>query len=187
MLTQIDSPTSLLATLSTSKGKPPRLIILSGPPGAGKSSWCMQLVQEATSLSFVVAGLISAAIFDNGDKIGINLVDQFSGECRRLAVRHDGGNDGYRTEQWVLDPGTLAWGNQQLRAIPPCDIVILDELGPEELARGRGLVAGMELIESRQIPLVIAVVRPKLLPIAENRWPWGQVFMLAPEQAVEEA
>jgi nucleoside-triphosphatase THEP1 len=164
--------------LSISKGQPSQLIILSGPQGAGKSTWCLQLAEEAASLDFVVAGLISPPIFDNGTKIGIDLVDLASGKCRRLAVRSNEAKDGFRTGQWVLDPGALAWGNQILQATLSCHILILDELGPVELERGRGLVAAFKLIERRQIPLIVAVVRPKLLPIARRRWPWGRIRML---------
>lgn len=175
---QFDSPPSPLADLPLGQGQSPQLIIVSGPPGAGKSAWCWQLAGEAAAQGFVVAGLISPPVFAHGDKIGIKLVDPFSGDCRRLAVRRGGEHDGFKTEQWVLDPAVLAWGNRILETIPPCDILILDELGPLELERGRGLVAGLDLIERRQIPLIVAVVRPKLLTAARKRWPWGQVWMM---------
>ncbi|MGD8585824.1 MAG: nucleoside-triphosphatase [Chloroflexota bacterium] len=178
MPVQIDSPDSALADLSRSKGHSSQLILLSGPSGAGKSTWCLQLAEEAVSLDFVVAGLISPAVFENGFKIGINLVDQANGERRRLAVRSGKAEDGFKTEQWVLDPAALAWGNQILQAIPACDILILDELGPLEMEQGRGLVAGLDLIKRRHIPLIVAVVRPRLLPAARQRWPWGRALMM---------
>jgi nucleoside-triphosphatase THEP1 len=180
---QYDSPASPLAELSISEDESPRLVILSGPSGAGKSSWCLQLAEQATSANFVVGGLISPAVFRDDTKIGIDLVDQPYGQCRRLAVRRGEERDGLKTEQWLLDPTVLAWGNRQLATLPPCDIVILDELGPQELEHGRGLQVGLTLIESRRIPLIVVVVRPNLLPQARKRWPWGEVLMLASDQA----
>ena len=184
---QNQSPATLLAALSPNRERFPRLIILSGPSGAGKSSWCATLAQQATEAELIAGGLISRAVFVAGRKVGIELVDQLSGECRRLAVRRRETGDGFKTAQWILDPAVLDWGNQQLLALPPCDIVILDELGPQELERGRGLQAGLELIESRRIPLIVAVVRPKLLPEVCERWPWAEVLELAGDRVAAAA
>jgi nucleoside-triphosphatase THEP1 len=139
----------------------------------------MRLAEQARSLSLLVGGLISPPVFIDGDKVGIDLVDQITGECRRLAVRHKEAKDGLRTDQWLFDPDVLAWGNRQLLVLPPCDIVILDELGPLELAQGLGLQAGLNLIDSRQFPLVVVVVRPKFLSVVKKRWPWGEVLAVA--------
>lgn len=173
-----DSPASPLAFLLARDGKEPALTFLSGPPGAGKSTWCLGLAEEARARGLVVGGLISPAVLVDGRKTGIDLVNLVSGEGRRLAVRRSEAAEGFRTAQWVLDPGVLAWGNQQLQALAPCDILILDELGPLELEQGRGLAAGLELIQKRQMPLIVAVVRPGLLPIARQRWPWGRTLMM---------
>jgi nucleoside-triphosphatase THEP1 len=181
---QIDSSASPLAELSPAKDNSPRLIILSGPSGAGKSSWCRQLAKQALSSKLVVGGLLSPAVFQDGDKAGIDLLDLCTGQCRRLAVRRNEVQDGLRTRNWLLDPDVLAWGNQQLLALPPCDIVILDELGPQELQRGQGLTTALDLIDSRRIPVLVAVVRPKLLAAAQKRWPWAELLLLASDRVV---
>ena len=181
---QIHSPASPLAEISLNKESSPRLIILSGPSGAGKSTWCSRLTQQAIDAELIVGGLISRAVFVDGVKVGIELVDQLSGECRRLAVRRSEARDGLKTEQWILDPAVLDWGNQQLLALSPCDIIILDELGPQELERGRGLQTALKLIESRRMAVIVAVVRPKLLSEARLRWPWAEVLALVGDRAV---
>ena len=178
-----DSPASPLAFLLAGKSKKPALTFLSGSPGAGKSTWCLELAEAARASGLVVGGLISPAVLVDGRKTGIDLVNLASGECRRLAVRRGEAEEGFRTARWVLDPGVLAWGNQQLQALPPGDILILDELGPLEMEQGRGLAAGLALIEKRQMPRIVAVVRPALLPIARQRWPWGRTLMLNRAQA----
>jgi nucleoside-triphosphatase THEP1 len=176
-------PASSLAELSKDKDQSPQLVILSGRSGAGKSSWCRQLAEEAVSIDLMVGGLISPPVFLNGHKVGIDLLDLISGKCRRLAIRRSETGTGIETKEWLLDLNVLAWGNQRLRALPPCDIVILDELGPQELQQDGGLQEGLKLIESRRIPLIVAVVRPKLLPEARSRWPWGRIVALATDPA----
>jgi nucleoside-triphosphatase len=178
-----DSPASPLAFLLSGKRREPTLTILSGLPGAGKSTWCLRLVEEAKARGLVVGGLLSPAVYHKGRKVGIDLMDVVSGERRRLAVRHDAAQGGIKTDSWVLDPGTLAWGNRRLLASPAWDLAILDELGPLELERGGGFQAALRIIESRQFPLTVAVVRPRLLPEARRRWPWGEVISLSSEPA----
>jgi nucleoside-triphosphatase len=180
-----DSPASPLAFLLPGERREPALTILSGLPGAGKSTWCLRLIEVARARGLVVGGLLSPGVFHNGRKVGIDLMDLVSGERRRLAVRHDAAEGGIRTDSWVLDPGVLAWGNHRLLASPACDLVILDELGPLELEQGGGFQAALRIIESRRFPLIVAVVRPRLLPKARRRWPWGEVISLKSDRTCD--
>lgn len=154
------------------------LLILSGPAGAGKSSLCTQLADSARAAGLVTGGLIATAVFADGRKIGIDLVDQLSGERRRLAGRRAAGDRGLVTKQWAFDTAVLAWGNQRLLDLPPCDLIFIDELGPLELQRDEGLLAGPELIDRRGAARLVAVIRPSLLAQARARWPWGRVLDL---------
>jgi nucleoside-triphosphatase THEP1 len=185
-----------LAFLFPGRSKMPELIILSGPTGAGKSAWCRRLVDAARAEDLVVAGLISPPVFSRSNKIAIGLMDLTSGESRRLAERRPldelkkgpskgsgkaSARDpfqGITTRLWRLDPEVLAWGNRRLLSLPPHDCLILDELGPLELLHDQGLRAGPTLIDSRSTPLTCVVIRPSLLPLAQERWPWGQVLSL---------
>lgn len=185
MSEQFVSSASALAELIKNKKKTPELIIVSGLSGAGKSSWCLQLARQARSSGLVVGGVISPPVFINGHKVGIDLVDQVTGERRRLAVRLNGARAGLKTTNWLIDPQVLAWGNQQLLGLPPCDCVILDELGPLEFSQGQGLQAGLKLIDNNQPPLVVAVIRPKLLPLAQKRWPWAESLLIDRESLTE--
>lgn len=171
-------PASELAHLLVHKDKSSKLVLLSGPSGSGKSTLCQQIVDRARCVGLVTGGLISLAVFANGRKIGIDLVDQLTGERRRLAIRRCQEPHGIQTKDWLLDPQVLAWGNQRLLELPPCHVVIVDELGPLEFRRKQGLQAGLTLIDSQQVPRIIAVIRPKLLPLARERWPWGAVLAL---------
>jgi nucleoside-triphosphatase THEP1 len=71
---------------------------------------------------------------------------------------------------------TLEWGNVILENINSCDLFILDEVGPLEFEYGIGLIAGLDIIDSRKRFPSIVVVRPSLLALADKRWPWAQVL-----------
>lgn len=178
MPNQFVSSASSLAKLLIDKKNSSELIIVSGSSGAGKSSWCLQLAEQARSSSLVIGGLISPPVYIDGAKFGIDLVDQLTGERRRLAVRRNGAENGIRTANWLVDPQVLAWGNKQLLNLPPCACVILDELGPLEFTQGQGLMNGLKLIDDHQLPLVVAVIRPKFLPLVRKRWPWGELLVI---------
>lgn len=171
-----DSPASLLANFVYNESDSPILTILTGSSGEGKTPLCMQLAEQARASGLVVAGLISPPIYEGGHKVAIDIVDQLSGESRRLAVRRGGQGEGFITENWELDLAVLDWGNQLLANLPACDLLILDELGPLELVLGKGLQAGLDLVDNRFSPITTAVIRPRLLTIAQERWPWGKVI-----------
>jgi nucleoside-triphosphatase THEP1 len=178
---QVGSPVSTPATL-LSEDKHPQLLFITGPSGTGKSTYCLQHARLARSAALRLAGFIAIPVFRHSQKIAIDWIDQAGGERRRLAVRRQGETGKFSTANWRFDPAALQWGNEKLRHLPACDLLFLDELGPLELQQGAGLQAALPLIARRQIPLIIAVIRPALLPVAHERWPWGQVVDLAAQQ-----
>ena len=88
-----DSPASPLANSVSNKDDKPKLVILSGPSGAGKRTWCQGFADRARAAGIIVGGFISPPVFINGQKVGIDIVDQLSGERRCLAVRRTVGDD----------------------------------------------------------------------------------------------
>ncbi|MBV2193943.1 MAG: hypothetical protein KUL81_11460, partial [Azonexus sp.] len=62
-----------------------QLVLLSGERGAGKTAWCRSLAGLAQGMT--VAGLASPAVFCDGRKTAIDLLDLSRGETRRLAER----------------------------------------------------------------------------------------------------
>ncbi len=169
------SPGALLASLA-SENRPGRLVVISGHSGAGKTTWCLSLAGEASFRKISYCGLVSPAIFEEGIKIGIDLRDLQSGSQRRLAVRRNIADNGQVTAGWLVDDKTLEWGNDLLSQPVRCSLLILDELGPLELKHSVGLMNGMNLVTSRVFPLTCAVIRPALLSLALEYWPWGEVL-----------
>jgi nucleoside-triphosphatase THEP1 len=152
-----------------------RLVILTGPRGSGKSTQCARLVEEARAGGRLVAGFIAHPVFTEDEKTAIELEELTTGQRRRLARRRRAGDEGLLSKQWYFEPDVMAWANQVLTELPRCDRLVLDELGPLELERGMGMQAALALVDERRIPLIWAVIRPALLPLALARWPWAEV------------
>ena len=63
-----------------------RIIFISGEIGIGKSSLCQRLVKRFRAGGKKVSGVISPAVFENGQKIAINAVDLSNDEIIELAA-----------------------------------------------------------------------------------------------------
>ena len=157
--------------------------IITGGIGQGKTTLCRQLVAAATRQGWDVKGVLSLPVFVDGRKIGIDLLDVSSGEKRRLAHRHRP-TSGPRTPGWHFLASALVWGDQILNRAVPCDLLVIDELGPLELVRGEGWQAGIGALNSDAYQIAVVVVRSSLLPTALETWPQAAVVEIsAPEQA----
>ncbi len=156
--------------LSRSKSQ---IIIVTGPKGSGKSSFCVEMALLARAYGLDVAGVISLPRFDGSTKAAIDLMRLRTSSTRRLAFRRDGRPPGntLHTTSWDFDESTIEWGNSSLQDAIPCDLLVVDEVGPLEMERGAGLLAGLDALDSRNYLLALVVVRPDLVPKALKRWP----------------
>lgn len=157
----------------------PALIVITGPSGAGKTTWCAELVAQARERGLRVAGLLSPGVFDDGHKWAIDVVDLTTGARRRLALRRSSPDPTSPTRNWQFDDDALAWGSAILAAQGPCDLLIVDELGPLELQHGQGWHQALPLFERSAYRLACAVVRPGLLAHFTARFPVAGVIEVA--------
>jgi nucleoside-triphosphatase THEP1 len=166
------------------------LVVLTGESGMGKTTCCLELARLARLAGIQPFGLVSPAVFERGVKTGIDLLDLSTGQHRRLAVKRNPAAS--RTHEppalarlhWLVDPAVLVWGNQLLGKLPPGELLILDELGPLEFLDETGLTAGLALVDNRNFRLSCVVVRPSLIEIALERWPWVKTLWM-PDQPAE--
>ena len=152
------------------------LILLTGARESGKTSLLVKVLEKCREGGIDTAGVISPAVFNNGNKTGIDLLDVRSGEKRRLADLRKAGSSGIMTDRWAFDSQTLEWGNLILGAATPCDLLLVDELGPIELEKGLGLQNGISSLNSRGYRMAIVVIRPELIQKALQLWPGSVVF-----------
>ena len=147
----IDSPDSLLASLLSTK-ETGKLILVTGQSGSGKTRWCQELVEQAKARGIHAVGLVSPAVFEGANKIGIDLVDVESGSRKLLAVPRGESGIGQTTAYWQFEDETINWGNLILEQLGSCQLLILDELGPLELQRGSGLTNGISVDYRASLP-----------------------------------
>lgn len=148
----------------------PRLIV-TGPSGAGKTTFCQQVVASARAAGWQMAGLLSLPRFEDGRKTGIIACDLFSGEQRLLASCRPNELRGLTFGQWNFDSQALAWGNAVLEDVPLCDLLIVDELGPLEFDVQQGWTSGFQILARHTDGIVLAAIRPSLLARLQAFWP----------------
>lgn len=176
MVNILNSPDSLLAGFFSQKNAK-YLILITGPSGSGKTTFCTRLASLSSEAGLSVGGILCPAVFEGGQKVGIEQLDISSGERQRLGVRSKDAGDS-TVGCWHMDETVLDWGNQIIAGLKDEDVIIIDELGPLELEDGYGYQGALHLLDEGRYRTAFVVVRPALLPLAQLRWPQSQVFEL---------
>jgi nucleoside-triphosphatase THEP1 len=166
-----------------------QILLVTGPRGAGKTTLCRRVIEVAQQASWKVAGVLSPAIIRGGLKFGIGVEDLSSGKRFLLAKLPSQEDDvvepEIRTEGWVFDQRCLRWSNTVLSKAVPCDLLVVDELGPLELEQKKGWTSGIKALESGQFHLGLAVVREELLNHLIKRWPTASVITIHDPQEID--
>ena len=169
-----NSPEDFLANVIYSRNST-GLWLISGPSGSGKTTWCTKVAAQARALGMTLGGFICPAVFEDGEKTGIDLMNIATGEERRLGICSS--DDGITTIGcWQMDESVLAWGNEIIAGLKDEDIIIIDEIGPLELEKGLGYRHALTLLDEGCYRTALVVVRPALLPMAQKRWTTARVL-----------
>ncbi len=161
---------------------PARRIILTGAFESGKTTLLLLLVDALRESRLDIAGVISPPVYKNGEKTGIDLLNLRDGTRQPLALLREGETMGMLfTNRWVFSTEAMEEGNRILLDATPCDLLIVDELGPLELERQSGWVNGINAIDSQQYCLAVCVIRESLVPAALQRWPDARVIAMTRE------
>ncbi len=162
-----------------------RIILLSGEFENGKTTLCLKLLETAQTSGYSTKGVICPPVYENEIKTGIDVLNVESREQRHLAILRGSAIDGIYTTRWLFDQESIKWGNEILLKAVPCDLLLVDELGPLEFERGEGWQNGLRAVDSRAFHMTVAVIRPRLMDIALQRWPDAQVVTLTRENREE--
>jgi nucleoside-triphosphatase THEP1 len=147
------------------------LILLTGPVGAGKTTLCLRLANEARLRGRVVSGVLTPAVVEEDVKVGIDGLDVSTGERRPLA-RHApawGTFPGTRVGLYAFDDRVLDWMVALCaRALADAEtaqglLVFVDEIGKLELNQGEGLASLIPALGQPHEARVIVIVRESLL------------------------
>lgn len=144
------------------------VVLLTGERGVGKTHLCQRVVREAHERGYSCAGVFSPPVLVDGDKVGISLVDAATGEERTLATA-DRSPGQVRWGKYRFVSSTLEWGATALTKATPCDLLVVDELGPLELELGQGLVDALDVLSDGGYSLALVVVRPELVKLVDHR------------------
>ena len=139
-----------------------RIWLLTGARGAGKTTFCRSLTAHAHLQGWDVAGLLSPAIYEGGIKTGILTEDVRTGETHPLATSTPSPTFDMPLGNWYFDRSILTWGNQVITSSPPCDLLILDELGPLEFIQQAGWQAAFNILHLEGYRMALVVIRPEL-------------------------
>ncbi len=120
------------------------LWVISGARGAGKTTFCNKLIQRAKQ-------------------------DQCAEHEPMLRAKINEPDIKYEMEAGFFDD-VLAWGNVVFKNSVPCDLLVVDELGPLELEHQLGWVAALEAIHSHAYQVCLLVLRPELVSVFRNQW-----------------
>jgi nucleoside-triphosphatase THEP1 len=145
---------------------PSRIVILTGERSVGKSTVCHKTVGLAQARQYTCGGVLTLSR-SNG---GRDVLDVRSGDVSRLTLEPATG-EGVIQGRFRFDPAVLAWGNDVLSRAAPCHLLVVDELGPLEMERGRGWVKAFDVLEDTDFTLALVVVRSELLAQVQLRLP----------------
>ncbi|MEA3340369.1 MAG: nucleoside-triphosphatase [Chloroflexota bacterium] len=150
-----------------------RIIILSGERGAGKSTVCRKTVALAQAQGYTCGGLITLRC--PGDDLDV--LDTRAGSTRRLTLGPDD-SPAVIQGRFRFNPGTLAWGNNVLARATPCDLLVVDELGPLEIEQGWGWQQALTALRKAEFTLALVVVRPGLVMQVQLKLPESALAVL---------
>ncbi len=156
-----------------------RIIVLTGERGVGKSTVCQEAVTLAQAAGYTCGGILTLS---RPDDVRL-LVDVSSGDQRQLTLepsRPDASEE--RTVvcqgRFCFDPEVLRWGSIVLTQASPCDLLVVDELGPLEIERGEGWGSAFNVLRRGNFALALVVVRPELVMPAQLRLPCSATTVL---------
>ena len=172
--------------MTQSQNESPLLFLVTGSRGAGKTTFCNALVKAAREAGWKVSGIVSQPVYEDSQRTGIDAEDLSTGEKRRLAVRSDQPTPG--AKHWQFDETAIAWGNQVFQTSLPCDLFVVDELGPLEFEHNAGWQAALTAVDSNQYAIGIVVIRSEMLGHVLLRWSAANLVEIdTPEDSARKA
>ena len=143
-----------------------RIVVLTGERGVGKSTVCGKVIDQAKGRGYTCGGVLTLTRPDGGRDV----VDVHRSRVRPLTVA-PGSAQSVVVGRFHFDRATLAWGKGALHRARGCDLLIVDELGPLEIERGKGWQNAFDVLREGEFTLAIVVVRPELLARAQLQLP----------------
>ena len=145
----------------------PRNLILTGPIGEGKTTRVAGALPAIRRSGRSVGGILQYGFEEEGRRVGYEVVDLATGErtelCRRPVAKSG------RLERPVFLDSGVAAGSAAIRSGAREDLLVVDEVGPVELAGGGYDPVLRELLPRRR-GRTLLVIRSVMLAKAVRRY-----------------
>jgi nucleoside-triphosphatase THEP1 len=160
--------------------------IVSAGRGVGKTSFLREYLARMVAEGSSVGGIASPAVFENGERVGYDLLDLRLGTIRPLARVIASPNDTAAVGIYQFDEPAIKEGNRAIISAvrEGLDVVAVDEVGPLEI-RGKGWSPALEvaLRECSARQELVITVRPSLVDELPSSFPsplWATAKRIAP-------
>ncbi len=159
----------LRAFTAVLESRPP-VYLVTGPVGAGKTTFLKDLVSELKKKGIKTAGLLAEGVIEDGEKKGYRLVSVSDDEKKPFGyVKAKRGK--VSTGKFTFSPDAVRWGEDVLwkGVVNGKDVLIIDEVGSLEL-KGQGWARAIEgILKESPMPQVWAV-RYRLVDAVQTAW-----------------
>jgi nucleoside-triphosphatase THEP1 len=162
----------LANNLSVARGEGhPRLVILTGRTGAGKTTLAGDVVERLRKRGVGVAGLLARGLVADSRRAGFDLIDLGTGrEMPLCRVGEPGGPDHERCGPFEFTREGLAFGRAALAGdAMDADLVVVDEVGPLELSGG-GWCGSLDRLAVHARGALLVVARLAVVDAVKTRW-----------------
>jgi nucleoside-triphosphatase len=136
-----------------------RVLVLTGSPGAGKTTVLIKTVDALKAKGICVGGMVSREARDSGVRVGFEIVDLTNGKHGWLA--HINQKTGPQVGKYHVNIEDLEniGAKAIAEATEKCAVVAIDEIGPMELYSHKFKQTVTQALESSKV--VLAVVHAK--------------------------
>lgn len=137
-----------------------KLVLLTGPPGVGKTTVVSRVVRMLRERGVSVGGIISKEVRSYGRRVGFDMIDVATGERETLASLK---GQGIRMGKYRVNlKGLAEFASKRLEeAMESFDVVVCDEIGPMELLSPEFRRAALKLREAGKPALIVVHYRMK--------------------------
>ncbi|MCJ7696222.1 MAG: nucleoside-triphosphatase [Anaerolineaceae bacterium] len=155
------------------------VIGITGKSGSGKTTFTKKIIDMASKKNLHIEGFISPAVFKQGKKVAINVVNIASGEERSLAEINDNLLETNLIGQWKFNLDAIEWVENFTNQVGECDIFVADEIGPLEIVLGKGWSKIFGEVTRINPKTVIFSFRPKFIDYFVAKYPNIQIIDLS--------
>jgi nucleoside-triphosphatase THEP1 len=154
------------------------ILIITGNENTGKSTLCKKVVIYARSNGVIVTGILSELVVNGEKKISINSIEIKTGKNITLADYSPGWDIQKPEKKWRFKSNVFEWGNHVLVNAIPTDLLVIDEIGYQELENQMGWNECFSILSSQKYKIGLLVIRPEFIQKAKQIWEPTAIFEL---------